>query len=1121
MPNQNSVLAFGSLNVDLRALGVEGIVNSFLSFRIHPDRILFYDPQSGGEWGNFTAIALKLLPVGTTANDILSAGGPGQITIDALPASPLPAFYGFGCSYDREGQRLELQVEHVDSFARSAHVQFSKLNLSFVEEPTGGGSLQVTGGMEMQYRDVSPLQLTASVDIEEGLLFSVPSPDSGTIVPDHSFLRQFDASTLKVASGRDRWDGLQALYTFDGGGSASNRILEYSGVHPKLHMNITGSTLIQREDQSVKIPLMQEGDTLTIVSGEAAGGLVQACRASDEVTIEVWLKPEFPAEARAAEIVSVSSAFRLRHVMLGQGRAGGEFSEVNETVVTALLRVDQTDRLPTQSFDGSRLTPEHTHLVLSRDKSGITTAYINGEPAGTFDSPGPLDNWEEDAQIFIATDPNGEQPWAGELFQLAVYDRALTADQVKGHFFPRVFVEGEAFLNNVPAPLDQPLAARWVLRSNENVLEIDHEGLLTVFPHFFFEDIDWQMLISETGELSLSGNVAARLWGNSFSFIPTLPDDENAPWPILSLASQNAVAVNFGNLAALQLGRFTLTPEMDGDGTLGWLPSSGGDLTFADIPEPVGGPTGLGITFPDRQVWLSIVGRQHNFLLLEHLLFREQEANFSFGDANLRFGSIEIPSSDGQWTVTALNRIEEAKLQLPALRAFSESHLDSLQDLVVGEEGPDDSTPLSLFFGRWSFPGHTDMRLAFGFHQDHGNGFSLEGELQKEAEPAPWLRVTADGQFLFGSAASDEVRLAGTSRLTLLDEDGTVMHDIFSGETSFNDDQSKLMFPGEIHLFPAWSDVQVVNNGIVEVGADGIISLGAPVKVSAKDFELSDGQLLIDKGDIQLLGNWLGKDLAFQSFRTKHGLTLQTTTTLDIPFQLFLGPIFEPSTGAKIIDNLIIGLDEENCPVMEIKMDLELTANGFKAKTEANFTWIDENGHSHDVEIPQFQLLCPPRNRNELLEVFLNVLRERANTIFAPQIEHREDYFLREGTLFYLPPGTTGTQPVDTVLPPVFAAAVTPDSSKVFSIVQEGNDVKLIIDTGTETRDSIRTNYLSLLRHLEEISAPEFPKVGATRLIRGRIAERLPMPLDEVLFYYYGFEPANNRIDLHPGCDSR
>ncbi len=77
-----------------------------------------------------------------------------------------------------------------------------------------------------------------------------------------------------------------------------------------------------------------------------------------------------------------------------------------------------------------------------------------------------------------------------------------------------------------------------------------------------------------------------------------------------------------------------------------------------------------------------------------------------------------------------------------------------------------------------------------------------------------------------------------------------------------------------------------------------------------------------------------------------------------------------------------------------------------------------------------------------------------------------------------------------------------------------------VFSTKPADREALRSSFRSFceaLDALEQQTSPQCLLSGGAAVITNRVASSLPLALDEVLFYYYGFDPALRCLDLHPG----
>jgi len=78
--------------------------------------------------------------------------------------------------------------------------------------------------------------------------------------------------------------------------------------------------------------------------------------------------------------------------------------------------------------------PERIHIVYTRDQSGKAILFLDGKKVAEGTVGGDLANWDHGFQLSVANELTEDRPWLGELYQVAVYDRALKADDIERKF---------------------------------------------------------------------------------------------------------------------------------------------------------------------------------------------------------------------------------------------------------------------------------------------------------------------------------------------------------------------------------------------------------------------------------------------------------------------------------------------------------------------------------------------------------------------------------------------------------------------------------------------------------------------------------------------------------------
>ena len=169
----------------------------------------------------------------------------------------------------------------------------------------------------------------------------------------------------------------------------------------------------------------------------AASKIVDACVASQELTIEVWIKPasaSLPNPSRPGRIVTLSKNSSTRNVSLQQGTS----DQADSTHYHARLRLEDGK----DEREISVVTPPNSvaaalqHVVYTRDAAGQIRLFIDGVERANGARAGKL-KWDRKYTLSLANEPDGDRPWLGEYYQVAIYSQALSASEIQGNFAGR------------------------------------------------------------------------------------------------------------------------------------------------------------------------------------------------------------------------------------------------------------------------------------------------------------------------------------------------------------------------------------------------------------------------------------------------------------------------------------------------------------------------------------------------------------------------------------------------------------------------------------------------------------------------------------------------------------
>ncbi len=213
--------------------------------------------------------------------------------------------------------------------------------------------------------------------------------------------------------------GLQVLYDFSE--TEGDVVKDRSGVGTSCDLKIADLSNVKRIDGSLNV------FKPTIIRGETPSTkLFNAVRASGEISVEAWCMPENTKQSGPARLVTVSKNSGERNVTLGQD--GGKFE------VRLRTNKSSTNGIPSLSSPNNSVTTNLMHVIYTHAGNGRTRIYVNGKPVSENETAGNLSNWDPLHQLAIANELSNDRPWLGVLHLIAIYSRALTAEEVTQNF---------------------------------------------------------------------------------------------------------------------------------------------------------------------------------------------------------------------------------------------------------------------------------------------------------------------------------------------------------------------------------------------------------------------------------------------------------------------------------------------------------------------------------------------------------------------------------------------------------------------------------------------------------------------------------------------------------------
>ena len=226
-----------------------------------------------------------------------------------------------------------------------------------------------------------------------------------------------------IASGGNRYDtGVIAKWQFkEGVGTIAD---DTSGVDPALNLTLAGDTSW----------VGGWGVSFGPNGGEARGGaasrkIYDSIKGTGEYSVELWAAPANVTQ-EDAYMASYSGGTAARNFTMGQHAYQYEMfnrSSATDANGSPSLLTRDTDRDAQASLQ---------HVVLTYDAVNGRRLYVNGNYTGDVDAlkGGTLGNWDDTFVFLLGNETSGNRKWQGTIRFAAIYNRALTQEQIQQNF---------------------------------------------------------------------------------------------------------------------------------------------------------------------------------------------------------------------------------------------------------------------------------------------------------------------------------------------------------------------------------------------------------------------------------------------------------------------------------------------------------------------------------------------------------------------------------------------------------------------------------------------------------------------------------------------------------------
>jgi hypothetical protein len=213
-------------------------------------------------------------------------------------------------------------------------------------------------------------------------------------------------------------DGLAVLYRFNAAGGTT--VQDVSGVGAPLHLNVTNAAAVTWGTNTLVIE-----SSVRLAGAVAPDKIVTACQASDELTLELWVRAA-NGSATNAVIMTLSTTMPERAFTVRQNGGAWEF-----LLNTSMQSVDG---LPAITVSGDVTSMSHVVYTRGDAGGGEVEVYVNGALATTDARNGGFATWPAGMAFSLANENTNVNPFLGEFGLAAVYCRVLTSGEITQNF---------------------------------------------------------------------------------------------------------------------------------------------------------------------------------------------------------------------------------------------------------------------------------------------------------------------------------------------------------------------------------------------------------------------------------------------------------------------------------------------------------------------------------------------------------------------------------------------------------------------------------------------------------------------------------------------------------------
>ena len=218
--------------------------------------------------------------------------------------------------------------------------------------------------------------------------------------------------------------GLIAYYPLTEG--TGNTAYDQSKFADSLDLNLFGGAEWLEGEQGIRF----HGNTSKLKTDGPATKLYESISETGEFSVEIWARATNPFQDGPARLISYSGGTSERNFTLGHGVNGNPAPDL---VFRTRTTGDGNNNGVPEIVAKGIITDEISHFVATFNGDTVDI-FRDGKWVHTESHSGTLENWDPSYPLHLGNELGASRGWSGEIYQVAIYDRALEIHEIEAHF---------------------------------------------------------------------------------------------------------------------------------------------------------------------------------------------------------------------------------------------------------------------------------------------------------------------------------------------------------------------------------------------------------------------------------------------------------------------------------------------------------------------------------------------------------------------------------------------------------------------------------------------------------------------------------------------------------------